>query len=243
MSKILVVIGASSDIGMSFIKKYGSSYKKIIAFYRNCNDRLESLLSGYTENELLKVECDFSEEKYYKKLQDIQDAVRKFCGNDEIFMIHFPASPIKNKKYHKTEWIEFQNEIDIAIKSFVVCSHMFISLMIKQKKGKIVVCLSKAVTGTPPKYCADYVMVKFALLGLVRSLAVEYNDMGIKINAVSPTMVDTKFLVYQPEVVIEAWKTQSISGELIAPDKVADKIEWLFTNTANIKNGENFIVE
>lgn len=243
MCKVLVVIGASSDIGMAFIEKYGQEYEKIAVFYRHSNEKLEALLAKYKEGSILRVKCDFAGEEGYYHLWDKKEAMQNFCGQAQIYMVHFPASPIKNKKYHKSDWKEFQEEVDISVKSFVICSQYFLPMMIKQKNGRIVVCLSKAVEGEPPKYCADYVMVKYALLGLVRSLAVEYGDLGLRINAVSPAMVDTKFLVYQPEVIINGWKDQSKSGELLSPGVVADKIVWLFSKEAEDINGKNFVVE
>jgi 3-oxoacyl-[acyl-carrier protein] reductase len=63
-----------------------------------------------------------------------------------------------------------------------------------KKRGKVVCMLSSVVLNIPPKALAQYTTVKYALLGLVKSLASEYADKNIQINAVSPSMVETKFL-------------------------------------------------
>ena len=88
---------------------------------------------------------------------------------------------------------KFQNDIDIALRSLVIILNSFISDMTKAKFGKIVVMLTSCTTNIPPKYLASYVTSKYALLGLVKSLANEYADKGIRINGVSPSMIFTKY--------------------------------------------------
>ena len=54
--------------------------------------------------------------------------------------------------------------------------------------------LTSCTTNIPPKYLASYVTSKYALLGLVKALSNEYADKGIRINGISPSMIETKFL-------------------------------------------------
>ena len=46
--------------------------------------------------------------------------------------------------------------------------------------GKVVFMLTSCVLNMPSKYQASYVTAKYALLGLMRSLSVEYADKGIR---------------------------------------------------------------
>ena len=80
----------------------------------------------------------------------------------------------------------------------------FIPKMSKQNYGKIVFMLSAYLLGIPPKFQSPYITVKYALLGLMRNLASEYAAKGIMVNAVSPDMMETKFLSELPELIKES---------------------------------------
>ena len=66
--------------------------------------------------------------------------------------------------------------------------------MKKNKYGKILTILSSVTIGQPPGHMSSYVTSKYALLGLLRSLAAEYSKYKICINSISPGMINTKFL-------------------------------------------------
>ena len=66
--------------------------------------------------------------------------------------------------------------------------------MAKARYGRIAAMLTAYTIGTPPKYMCDYVTAKYALLGFVRAAASEYAGKGVTINALSPNMMETKFL-------------------------------------------------
>lgn len=61
--------------------------------------------------------------------------------------------------------------------------------MVKKKYGKVVSSLSSYTTGTPPAFCNAYVSAKYAQLGFLKALAVEYVRKNIQINAVLPSPV------------------------------------------------------
>ena len=66
--------------------------------------------------------------------------------------------------------------------------------MKKEKRGKIIFVLSSVIFSTPPKFWTEYVSMKYALLGLLKSLISEYGEYGIQINGISPSMIDSKLL-------------------------------------------------
>jgi 3-oxoacyl-[acyl-carrier protein] reductase len=57
-----------------------------------------------------------------------------------------------------------------------------------------VIALSSVVINIPPKALAQYTTIKYAMLGLAKSLASEYSDKNIQINTVFPSMIETKYL-------------------------------------------------
>lgn len=237
MKNILLVIGASSDIGVATIKRIIDKYDIILAHYNHMNSSLECL---YEENK--------DKVKLYKAdLSDIQDTEKMIISikEEEYYpndIIHFPAQKIKIKKFYKTKWEDFQKSIDISIRSLCLIIKEFIPYMIKKQKGKIVVMLSMVVNNMPPKYNSDYVMTKYALLGLIKSLAVEYGEFGIAINGVSPAMVETKFIEDMHELIIDENAKSSPTGRNLTVEQVVPTIEFLLSEQTNGINGQNILI-
>ena len=111
--------------------------------------------------------------------------------------------------------------------------------MAKKRHGKIVFMLSAYLLGVPPKFQSPYITVKYALLGLMRNLSAEYVSKGITVNAVSPDMMETKFLSNLPELVIEQSAKNNPLGRNIRVEEVVPAIEYLLSDAANVVTGQN----
>ena len=114
--------------------------------------------------------------------------------------------------------------------------------MAKNKYGKILVMLTSCTTNIPPKYLTSYVTSKYALLGLVKSLANEYSDKGIKINGISPSMIETKFLKNIPELLVQQNAMNSPTGSNLCVDDVIPMFEFLLSDKSNSITGQNIAI-
>jgi 3-oxoacyl-[acyl-carrier protein] reductase len=114
--------------------------------------------------------------------------------------------------------------------------------MAKSKYGKIVFVLSSATVNIPPKYMADYIAVKYALLGLMKSLAQEYAGGGLNINGVSPSMMETKFLAAMPGIIVEKARSAAPRGRNANTADTAASIRFLLSDAAEYITGQNLAV-
>jgi 3-oxoacyl-[acyl-carrier protein] reductase len=109
--------------------------------------------------------------------------------------------------------------------------------MAKMAAARLVFVLSSTTRAIPPKFMSAYGIVKQAQLGLMRALASEYGETGISINAVSPSMVDTRFLDDIPEVARNMSAAASPRKRNAKPEEVARAIEFLLSDGAAYING------
>ena len=114
--------------------------------------------------------------------------------------------------------------------------------MAKNKYGKVVVMLTSYTTNIPPKYLASYVTSKYALLGLIKALANEYADKGIRINGISPTMMDTKFLQSIPELIVKQNAMNSPTGKNLSVEEVTPMFEFLLSDKSAAITGQNIAI-
>ena len=234
MSKdIILIIGASSDIGLEFIESV-SDDALIIAHYNSSNQKLLELSKNVT-NELVTLKADLSKEEEINGLLDVIESAYGIPSK----IIHLAAPKFENIRFKDISWGNFQNEINISLKSIILILNRFLPKMAKLKQGKIVIILSSVVINVPPKALAQYTTIKYALLGLVKSLASEYSDKNIQINAVSPSMIETKFLDNMNEKLIELNSFNHPLKRNATIKEVIPIIKMLISKESNYINGVN----
>lgn len=236
-NKVLLVTGASSDIGTAFIQRNVDKYSKIYAHYNSSKDQLEKLRSDYPDRIVL-LQADFSDAASVENLI----ASIKECGQVPDHIVHMSSPKPVNEKFHKFKWEDFERGINTSLRSIVMITKEFMPVMAKNKYGKVVFMITSYVLGLPPKYQAPYVTVKHALLGLMESLAVEYAAKGITVNAVSPDMMETKFLSDLPDLIIEQNAATSPLKRILTVEDVVPSFEYLLSDGADTVNAVNIPV-
>lgn len=232
--KVLLVTGASSDVGIQLIRKVGKNYSKIWAHYNSSINMIEELRQEMGEK-IVPVQADFS------SLESTQALIEKIkeTGAYPDNIVHLSSQKARNLQFHKYTWDSYQREIDISLRSITMILGAFIPKMTKQKYGKIVFMLTAYIIGIPPKFQSAYITVKYALLGLMRNLAAEYAAKGVMINAVSPDMMETKFLSELPELILEQSAKNNPLGRNIYVNEVVPTIEYLLSAASDIVTGQN----
>ena len=232
-NKILLVTGASSDLGSKLIRDTYKNYDKIWAHYNSSAD----IVNGLKEelgNIICPIQADFSSsDSTLRMIEEI-----KKSGEFPNHIVHFSAPKAKNLQFRKTTWDNYQYEMDTSLRSITMILQVFLQGMAKENYGRIVFMLSAYTMGMPPKYQSIYVTTKYALLGLMKSLSVEYADKGITVNAVSPEMIDTKFLSDLPDLIVEQNAQNRPSGCNLKVEDVVPTIINLLKDD-NTVTGEN----
>lgn len=239
MEKVLLVTGASSELGINLINKVYSDYKRIYLQYRNMNDQLQETidyLKGKTEIVLFKVD-----------LSNVLDVNKMIADINESMIlpnciVHFPAPKAYNMQFHKDKWENYDLGWIVSVRSIVMILQAFVKNMARNKYGRIVFMLTNYTNNLPAKYQSSYVTVKYALLGLMKSLSVEYIDKGITVNGVSPDMMETKFLSNLPELIIEQNKANSPIGRNIYIKEVVPIMEYMLSDLGAAMTGQNIVI-
>ena len=206
----------------------------ILAHY-NSSDKKLSELSNKIDNELVMIKADLSKED--ETISMIESIENKYGVPNKI--IHLAAPKFENIRFKDIKLDDFQNDIEISLKSLIVILNKFLPKLAKEKQGKVVCMLSSVVLNVPPKALTQYVTVKYALLGLVKSLASEYADKNIQINAISPSMCETKFLDDINEKFIElSAYNNPLKRNAIVSD-ITPIIKMLISSESDYINGIN----
>lgn len=235
--KILFIAGASSDVGTGLIKNCYMNYDLIYAHYNRTSAGLEEIkeqLGGRLKlfkADLLKMD---------ETLELIEEI--KKTGEMPTHFLHLPSAKYENYKFKKAKWDRFENDINIQLRSAVVLLNALLPEMSKNRYGKIVLMLSSVISDNAPKYLSSYVTVKYALLGLMKSLASEYADKSICINGISPCMMETKLLSEVSDIVIQQNAGSNPAGRNACVDDVIPAIEFLLSQDSDFITGQNIVI-
>ena len=234
--KVAIVTGGSGGIGSAIVKALGKNgYRPVIVY----NNNVDSVIELQKEvKKSIAIKCDVSSEA------EVQSMVKVVLGKmGRIDVLVNGASPaIKYSKFLEKDLKDFISHMNVTYFGAVNCIKSVIAQMIKQKHGNIINILTQNVISSPQPGFSDYVSAKYALLGLTKCLAVEYAGKNIRVNAVSPGMVETNMIKNLPPKAIEITKETTPLGRLATTNDVANAIIFLISDNASNITGINLPV-
>ena len=141
-------------------------------------------------------------------------------------------------------WDEVMN---VNLKSvYSVCRHAAPHL--KQSRGAIVNMASVQSFATQQSVAA-YATSKHALIGLTRSMALDFAGSGVRANAVAPGTVDTPMLKWaveldpDPAALMRELAAMHPLGRIARPSEIAEAVAFLASERASFVTGTTLVVD
>lgn len=232
MEKTYLITGASSDVAVELIQTLAKNGGK---FVLQGNNDMEKIISVCKEH---NIDADF----YSVNLSDTQQT-DEFVNNLDKYNIthyvHFPALRVVNTKFKNFDEERFLLDINVQIMSAVKISKKILPKMAKNKYGRVLFMATSYVLANPPKNTAAYLMVKNSIVGLMKSLAVDYAPSNVTVNCVSPSMIETKFLQDTSHIIVEAAAAAHPMKRNATVKDVAPAMVFLLSDEAGYITGVN----
>jgi len=129
--------------------------------------------------------CDVSNEAHVSQL--FTDAQRQLGGLDVLINNAGIAGPTGGiDTMMSAEW---QQTVNINLNGQFYCAKLAVPLL-KQSKNASIICMSSVAGRLGYAYRTPYAATKWAIIGLVKSLAIELGPVGIRVNALLPGIVE-----------------------------------------------------
>ncbi|MCG7499643.1 SDR family oxidoreductase [Vibrio sp. Of7-15] len=232
--KHVLILGASSDIGIEIIKQLECDDVQVLAHCFQHPEKLVALNRQYC-GDIIPMPADLNTEV---GTQSLIKQVSEVCDMpDQIVILQAP--PLQMKRFKSLTRDDFQQDFHLqTLAAFDVLKY-FAPRMAKRGSGHIVFLLSSVTLGLPPSAMAHYTTGKYALMGLMRAVAAEYGHKGLKVNAVSPSMMETSFLHHVPDKLVELHAEKHPLGRNASTKDVAPVVAFLLSEGAEYMNGAN----
>jgi NAD(P)-dependent dehydrogenase (short-subunit alcohol dehydrogenase family) len=141
---------------------------------------------------------------------------------------------------------EWRAVLNVTLDGVFYCSKYAVPEMVKRGGGSIIHIASvEGMMGVAGH--AAYVTGKSALFGLTRSMAIDFGKQKIRVNAISPGIIDSGRpdinRYKQDPVMMQWWRDMTVLDRLGQPEEVAAAALFLASEDASYITGQNLAVD
>lgn len=187
--RVAIVTGAASGIGLGIARRLAHNGAKVALFDLNGDAADNTAAKLCAEgSDAIGVEVDVSEREQVQ--WGVQD-VRARLGAVTILVNNAGVGEFQQFLRITTE--EWNRLLAINLTGTFHCCQAVLPDMIAARWGRIVNISSSSTHGGQP-YMAHYVASKSGVVGLTKSLALEFGPQGITVNTIPPGFIDTPMI-------------------------------------------------
>lgn len=234
-NKVAVVTGAASGIGYAIVEKFVKEGAKVVA--ADITDAVLELEDTFGEN-VKAVKADVSKEADVKNTLDT--AVNTFgkldilCNNAGVIGTYGNIDEYTEEQWNKVMSININGPF-FGIKHAV-------PYMRENGGGSIVNTVSISSQHATPGSPA-YVASKGAVLMLTRQAGHDYAREGIRVNGISPGVVNTGILKDVDDDMLKVYSEAIPMGRIGEPSELANVVCFLASDEASYVTGQTYIVD
>jgi len=232
-NKKILITGATGGIGNELVKKFISLGGDVLGSGTK-SEKLDRLKKQYPSVKVKKF--DISEHSRVEEF--IEDAFLELGGLD--ILINNAGTNVDNLSLRMKDE-EWKKVIDINLTSTFLLSKSAIRKMLKNKFGRIV-NISSVVGHTGNVGQSNYAASKAGIVGMSKSLAIEYAKKNITVNCVSPGFIVSDMTMNIADKVKLYLTSRIPMGRLGSGEDVSNCVAFLSSDQASYVTGETIHV-
>lgn len=242
--KRAIVTGAASGIGKATATALVRRHARVAMFDRDARG-LQSLadsLEAEQPDSVLPVQLDLSNPA--EVTRSVSVAANWLGGIDR--MAHCAGIQTYGSA-ESTDPADWAHTLAVDLDAAFYLARAVLPEMKKQGGAMVFTGSTQSIVAN--RNSAAYVTAKHGIIGLMRSIAVDFAASGIRSNCVLPGAIDTPMIRWSasrdpnPRRVIEACHSLALLGRMGRPEEVANVSMFLLSDLASYITGASFVVD
>lgn len=225
--KVVVITGASQGIGAGLVSAFRERGYRIVANSRS--------IAPESSDEMVTVAGDIADPAVAGRV--ISEAVAAFGRVDTLVN---NAGMFISKPFTEYTEADFAAKISLNLGGFFYVSQHAVRQMLAQGSGGHIVNMTTTLVTQPVKGVPSALasLTKGGLDAVTRSLAIEYADKGIRVNAVAPGVIKTPMHAPETHAFLAGLHPVGRMGEV---SEIVDAV--LYLESAGFVTGETLHVD
>jgi len=242
--KVAVVTGSGSGIGKGICELFAKEGAKVVvSSRREINGKPVADYINKNFGDAIFIKCDISKEDDINSL--FKAAMEKY-GTVDILINNAGVNFVKDFTSITVE--DWDKVINTDLRGTFICSKNAVDSMLKNGGGTIINITSVHTYACLPG-AAPYDAAKWGLVGLTKSMAVELADKNIRVNALSPGLIDTQIwkdiqdAAEDKDACLKYWEANIPMRRVGSVKEVAYLALYLASDEASYVTGSNFFID
>jgi NAD(P)-dependent dehydrogenase (short-subunit alcohol dehydrogenase family) len=238
--KVAIVTGASRGIGEAIARTFAAAGARVVLAARK-SEGLERVASDLGPHVAHALPAHTGKEEDCRKL--VVAAVERF-GKVDVLVNNAAANPYFGPLL-EVDGGAWDKTFEVNLKGYFwmtreVARHM----RAREAAGSIVNVTSVAGLEAAPMQ-GVYGMTKAAVISMTRTFAYELASSRIRVNAVAPGLVDTRFAsaIVRNEALVAEVLRKTPLGRYATPDEIAGGVLYLASDSAKFVTGHTLVID
>ncbi len=240
--QVAIITGGGTGLGRAMALEYSRLGAKLVLASRS-QEHLEPTVKEITDSggQAIGIVTDVRDPVQVDRM--VHQTKEKFGGIDILINNAAGNFICKAEDLSPNGW---RVVVDIVLNGSFYCSRAVGKEMIAQKRGGNILSILATYAWTGGPGTIHSAAAKAGVLSMTRTLAVEWAQYGIRVNAISPGAVETE------GAGSKLWATPESRAKLLGkipvgrmgtPQEVADAAAYLVSDYAKYINGENLVMD
>uniref|UniRef100_A0A667YA49 D-arabinitol 2-dehydrogenase [ribulose-forming] n=1 Tax=Myripristis murdjan TaxID=586833 RepID=A0A667YA49_9TELE len=239
--KVAYVTGAGQGIGRAFAHALGEAGAKVAVV------DMDQVKAAAVVTELsLKGILAFPIAADVSKPEDVQRMIDSIVSKWGVIHIACNNAGINmNSNSEDTSLEEWDQTFNVNLRGTFMCCQAAGRVMLKQGYGKIINTASMASLIVPhPQKQLSYNTSKAGVVKLTQTLGTEWIDRGVRVNCISPGIVDTP-LIHSESLrpLVQRWLSDIPAGRLAQVTDLQAAVVYLASDASDYMTGHNLVIE
>lgn len=237
--KIALITGGTAGIGKAIALKFAEQGAQVLLFGTN-QERGDSAAEEINAAHSGKAQFFQVDVSDFNAVNETIKQILSLHGRVDILVNN--AGITKDQLLMRMNEQDWDNVMNVNVKSCYNTCHALVRPMMKAKSGKIINMSSViALTGNAGQ--TNYAASKAAMIGFTKALAKEVASRGICVNCLAPGFISTAMTDLLSESLKEATLNHIPLGRFGSPDEIANAALFLASNLSDYITGQVISVD